>query len=70
MTGESLPLAKECIAKCIQRQQEFEGENPNMKPEERTPHDVPSPCLLSGTQIQMGEGWFVCVVVGDMTCEG
>jgi len=31
---------------------------------------VPSPILLSGTQIQTGEGWFLCVVVGDMTCEG
>lgn len=26
--------------------------------------------LLSGTQIQTGQGWFVCVVVGEMTCEG
>ena len=70
MTGESLPLTKECVAKCQQRQQEFENDNPDMKEDERTPHDVPSPVLLSGTQVQTGEGWFVCVVVGDMTCEG
>jgi len=32
--------------------------------EERTNHDVPSPILLSGTQIQTGEGWFMVIVVG------
>jgi magnesium-transporting ATPase (P-type) len=31
---------------------------------------VPSPVLLSGTQIQTGQGWFLCVVVGTLTAEG
>lgn len=25
---------------------------------------------MSGTQIQTGEGWFLVIVVGEMTCEG
>lgn len=33
-------------------------------------HDVPSPVLLSGTQIATGEGWFLCIVVGKHTCKG
>jgi hypothetical protein len=65
MTGESDHLPKETMAKCLQRQEEHEEVS-----KDRGPHDVPSPMLLSGTQIQTGEGWFVCVVVGDMTVEG
>ena len=53
------------MAKCDQRRSEHEAESC-----EKGHHDVPSPILLSGTQIQTGEGWFLCVVVGDMTCEG
>lgn len=67
MTGESDHLPKETLDKCLQRQTEFEADN---KDAQKTHHDVPSPVLLSGTTIQTGEGWFVCVVVGDMTCEG
>jgi Ca2+ transporting ATPase len=26
--------------------------------------------MLSGTSIATGEGWFLCIVVGDETCEG
>jgi magnesium-transporting ATPase (P-type) len=68
MTGESDHLPKENYDKCKQRQNEHE-ENVDEK-HKKTPHDVPSPVLLSGTQIQTGEGWFVCIVVGEMTCEG
>lgn len=66
LTGESDHLPKETIEKCLARQAEHEGEGSDS----RGPHDVPSPVLLSGTQIQTGQGWFLCVVVGDMTAEG
>jgi Ca2+ transporting ATPase len=66
MTGESEHCQKESVEKCEQRQREHEED---AKPT-KTAHDVPSPVLLSGTQIQTGQGWFLCVVVGDMTCEG
>jgi P-type Ca2+ transporter type 2B len=37
---------------------------------ERNHHDLPSPILLSGTQIQTGEGWFMVIVVGKNSCVG
>jgi Ca2+ transporting ATPase len=66
MTGESDHLPKDTVDKCLFRQREHEQD----KGFSKTPHDVPSPVLLSGTQIQTGEGWFLVVVVGEMTCEG
>jgi Ca2+ transporting ATPase len=67
MTGESDHLAKETLEKCLQRQAEHEEGNVGKT---NSHHDVPSPVLLSGTTIQTGQGWFICIVVGDMTCEG
>jgi len=68
MTGESDHVIKETLEKCIQRQCEYEG---NMSEKDVKDHNsVPSPILLSGTQIQTGQGWFVCAVVGKNTCEG
>jgi hypothetical protein len=65
MTGESDHLTKESMAKCNDRKATHEAESCD-----KNPHAVPSPILLSGTQIQTGEGWFMCIVVGEMTCEG
>jgi Ca2+ transporting ATPase len=67
MTGESDHLSKDTIEKCNLKRQEFEQDS---KGASRTAHDVASPVLLSGTQIQTGEGKFMCIVVGDETCEG
>jgi magnesium-transporting ATPase (P-type) len=36
----------------------------------RTSHSIPSPVLLSGTQITTGEGWFLVIVVGENSCQG
>ena len=33
-------------------------------------HDLPSPVILSGTQFSTGEGWYVCVMVGNESCVG
>lgn len=68
MTGEADHLSKESFDKCLHKQKEHEDDPSNKGA--RSHHDVPSPVLLSGTQIQTGEGWFLCIVVGDMTCEG
>lgn len=48
MTGESDHLPKESLEKCLFRQSEFEHDNKGLQ---GTSHDVPSPILLSGTQI-------------------
>ena len=50
MTGESDHLLKETFSKCQVRQTEHESDDKYTK----TAHDVPSPVLLSGTQIQTG----------------
>lgn len=50
LTGESDHLSKETVEKCKLRQAEHEAEDNK----QRGPHDVPSPVLLSGTQIQTG----------------
>jgi magnesium-transporting ATPase (P-type) len=66
MTGESDHLPKDTLDKCLYRRREHEAD-PKF---EQTPHEVPSPVLLSGTQIQTGEGWFLAIVVGERSCEG
>jgi len=50
MTGESDHVQKEVMDKCLNRQQEVENDI-DYKAADRTPHDVPSPMLLSGTMI-------------------
>jgi magnesium-transporting ATPase (P-type) len=65
MTGESDHLPKDSVDKCKFRQAEHESDGKF----DKNPHDVPSPVLLSGTQIQTGQGYFLCAVVGDDTCE-
>ena len=65
LTGESDHLAKESVPKCMVRKAEHEAEE-----SKHGPHDVPSPVLLSGTQVQTGQGWFLCIDVGELTAEG
>jgi len=69
MTGESDEMKKDSVEKCFQKREEkytemeFSKEKPNS-------HAVPSPIMLSGTQVATGEGWFVCTVVGDNSAIG
>lgn len=46
MTGESDHLPKESMSKCLERRTLHESES-----SDRGHHDVPSPILLSGTQV-------------------
>mmetsp|Transcript_9465 Transcript_9465/g.9189 ORF Transcript_9465/g.9189 Transcript_9465/m.9189 type:complete len:973 (+) Transcript_9465:1130-4048(+) len=71
MTGESIELKKEPIEQCKMRLEEKQEEEKfHSDAPERTNHDIPSPILLSGTQIETGEGWFMVVVVGKESCVG
>ena len=65
MTGESIELKKENLDMCLFRIKEFEEEGG-----EKSPHELPSPIMLSGTQIQTGEGWFLIIVVGKNSWVG
>lgn len=67
MTGESLELKKGNLEMCMQRLEEFNEADDGT---ERSSHELPSPILLSGTQIQTGEGWFMVIVVGKQSCVG
>ncbi len=69
MTGESDWLRKEPLDLCIAKMEEKEHEL-SLSKGERKLHDVPTPVLLSGTQITTGEGYFLVVMVGDQSCVG
>lgn len=65
MTGESIELKKEPLEQCeVRLEEKLEEEKDHGKTGDRSNHDLPSPILLSGTQIQTGEGWFMVIVVG------
>jgi P-type E1-E2 ATPase len=70
MTGESVELKKDTIENCDARQEEKDAEYAYLKSDAKSPTDLPSSVLLSGTQIATGEGWFVCIVVGKYFCVG
>jgi Ca2+ transporting ATPase len=70
MTGESDELKKDTMENCKARQVEKDAEYEYLKSDNKNPHDLPSPVVLSGTQIATGEGWFVCIVVGKHSCVG
>lgn len=68
MTGESDEMPKDSLEKCILKKKEKLEEMG--KDEKLNAHSIPSPVLLSGTQITTGEGWFVVTVVGDYSAIG
>jgi magnesium-transporting ATPase (P-type) len=70
MTGESDELKKESLEACRHRLEEKESEYASDKNAKRGPHDVPSPVLLSGTQIATGEGYFITIMIGKHSCKG
>lgn len=67
MTGETDPIKKDIMEKCIAKRDKYlaEGEKNNAGK-----HGVPSPLIMSGTRILTGEGKMVVIVVGDSSCLG
>ena len=71
MTGESDELKKDTVDGCKHRREEKEQEYAYHKGAvKKGPHDIPTPILLSGTQIATGEGYFMAVMVGKHSCVG
>jgi magnesium-transporting ATPase (P-type) len=68
MTGESDELQKQPLEVCKARLEEHLEEEKTAGKLDRNSHSVPSPLMLSGTQIQTGEGWFMVIVVGKNSC--
>lgn len=67
MTGESDERRKETMEVCEQRKAEFLDQN---KDSEKEGHSLPSPLILSGTDIVQGEGLMMCIVVGKISAIG
>jgi magnesium-transporting ATPase (P-type) len=66
MTGESDHFYREIFDRCVQKWKNNE-QSANPKYGE---HDIPTPLILSGSNVTVGDGWMVIVVVGENTCEG
>ena len=72
MTGESDELGKDSLERCLLKKEEKDADLANEKHHDAAAliHSLPSPILLSGSQIKTGEGWFLCVAVGKNSCVG
>jgi Ca2+ transporting ATPase len=70
MTGEPDEMKKEDLNICKMRLEEKDAEYEYVKKadKDKSSHDLPSPIILSGTQVMTGEGLFMCIVVGDHSC--
>lgn len=73
MTGESDELRKDTVPNCMHRYEDVQLDRKHDQKHvanEADKHEIPSPLLLSGTNIQGGEGKFVSIMVGDMSAIG
>jgi len=70
MTGESDAMIKESYHHCVEKREELLEEMVHSKNKEFNSHSIPSPILLSGTEIITGEGEFIVLMVGENSCEG
>lgn len=65
MTGETDPMKKAVLSKCLQEKADSLKDGG-----ERTAHTVSSPMLLSGTTVLSGEGTMMILAVGDQSAVG
>ena len=68
MTGESDEMRKDSFQNCMERMEENEMEKKSTS--NPSPHDLPSPILLSGTGVAGGEGRMLAIMVGEMSAIG
>lgn len=69
MTGESDEMKKEIQDVCVARQRDKAGEGAKIS-KLSAAHELPSPILMSGTNIAGGEGKMMCIMVGEESCLG
>eukprot|EP00831_Metopus_contortus_P040734 TRINITY_DN3191_c0_g1_i1.p1 TRINITY_DN3191_c0_g1~~TRINITY_DN3191_c0_g1_i1.p1 ORF type:complete len:864 (+),score=202.79 TRINITY_DN3191_c0_g1_i1:171-2762(+) len=68
MTGESVDCNKDTLENCQKKLQDMLSSGKIL--DDHTIHQIPSPILLSGTQVKKGEGIFLVIAVGDSSCVG
>lgn len=68
MTGESIACQKDTLANCMEKLNAIKAEGGQLN--ENSIKELPSPVLLSGTFVKSGEGRFVVITVGDISCVG
>jgi magnesium-transporting ATPase (P-type) len=68
MTGESEECKKDIPENRLLKRKEFLEDETS--PADRNSHSIPSPLLMSGTQISTGEGWFMIIVVWKNSAMG
>jgi len=64
MTGETLPIKKDILLKSIHVRDEL------VKSENKDPHELPSPIMMSGSRVLSGEGKMVVISVGKFSALG
>ena len=69
MTGESDAMRKDILDSCLERKRELE-EDEGGKPGKRDSHSLPSPLIMSGTEVVGGTGQMIVVMVGDNSALG
>ena len=70
MTGESEERKKDTFENCMRRLGEKGGDKANVKTFGTEAHSLPSPILLSGTNVASGTGKMVSIVVGECSALG
>ncbi len=68
MTGESILLGKNVLESCLETLEAMKAKG--RKLDDHTIREIPSPVLLSGTQISTGEGRLLVISVGENSCVG
>jgi len=68
MTGESDACKKDVLSECQAKYKTLVEENKEIKDYQM--HSVPTPVILSGSQIKNGEGLYLAIAVGDNSCVG
>ncbi len=69
MTGESDERKKEPLSVCLERKAEL-GNVDHKTLDKMDHHIIPSPLVLSGTDVSAGEGKMIAIVVGDNSALG
>ena len=70
MTGESDERKKETFDVCMDHRAEKEKEKSGLKTYGQEAHLLPSPIILSGTNVAGGEGKMISIVVGECSALG